>query len=101
MILQTCYDLRHGDKPQYSHDIYGRKNYVITNIEQSQTLFQISDSQNDQIGPQEEEPSIQSNQEKTKSTAEESSDLDEWESEPIKFIATETTKDYVVIVTNY
>ena len=61
VVLQTCYDPRYGDKPQHSHDVYRRKNYVITDIEQSQTLFQISDSQNDQIDPQEEEPSIQSN----------------------------------------
>ena len=77
IVLRTYYNPRHGDKPQHSHDIYGRKNYVITDIEQSQALFQISDSQNDQIGPQEEEPSIQSNQEKTKSTAEELSDSNE------------------------
>ena len=61
VVLRTCYDPRHGDKPQHSYDVYGRKNYVITNIEQSQALFQMSDSQNDQTGPQEEEPSIQNN----------------------------------------
>ena len=77
VVLRTCYDPRHGDKPQYSHDVYRRKNCVITNIKQSQALFQMSDSQNNQIGPQEEEPSIQSNQEETESTAGESSDSDE------------------------
>ena len=51
VVLRTCYNPRHGDKPQHSHDIYGRKNCVITDIEQSQALFQISNSQNNQIGP--------------------------------------------------
>ena len=44
IVLRTYYDPQYGDKPQHSHDIYRRKNYVITNIEQSQTLFQISNS---------------------------------------------------------
>ena len=44
VVLRTCYNLRYGDKPQHLHDIYGRKNYVITDIEQLQALFQMSDS---------------------------------------------------------
>ena len=44
VVLRTYYNSRYGDKPQHSHDIYGRKNYVIIDIEQSQALFQISDS---------------------------------------------------------
>ena len=44
VMLRTCYNLRHGDKPRHSHDVYGRKNYVIIDIEQSQALFQISDN---------------------------------------------------------
>ena len=51
IVLRTCYNLRHGDKPQHSHDVYGKKNYVIIDIEQSQALFQMSNSQNNQIGP--------------------------------------------------
>ena len=51
IVLRTCYNPRHEDKPQHLHDICGRKNYVITDIEQSQALFQMSNSQNDQIGP--------------------------------------------------
>ena len=34
VVLQTCYNPQYGDKLQHSHDVYGRKNYVITNIEQ-------------------------------------------------------------------
>ena len=33
IVLRTCYNLRYGDKPQHSHDVYGRKNYVIIDIE--------------------------------------------------------------------
>ena len=61
----------------------------------------MSDNQNDPTGPQDEEPSTQSNQEEIGSTTEESSNSNKWEPEPVKFIATEATKDYVVIVTNY
>ena len=76
MVLRTCYDSRHGDKPQHSHDVCGRKNHIITNIEQSQALFQMSNNQNDPIGPQDEKPSTQSNQEEIGSTIEESSNSD-------------------------
>ena len=44
IVLRTCYNPRHGDKPQHSHNVYRRKNYIITNIEQSQALFQIDNS---------------------------------------------------------
>ena len=32
IVLQTYYNPQHEDKPQHSHNIYRRKNYMITNI---------------------------------------------------------------------
>ena len=103
VILQTCYDPRHIDKPRHSHNVYGRKDHVVTNIEQAQELYQMSDDQQNTANLPEsnnlvealEETDIPPDQE------EESSDSDEWEPKPVKFIAIETTRDYVDIVTNY
>ena len=91
------------DKPRHSHNVYRRKDHVATNIEQVQGLYQMSDNQQNTPNLPEsnnlvealEETDIPPNQE------EESSNLDEWEPKPIKFIAIETTQDYVDIVTNY
>ena len=79
VVLQTCYDPQHMDKPRHSHDIYGRKDHVATNIKQAQGLYQISDNQQNTPNLPEsnnlvealEETDIPPNQE------EESSDSDE------------------------
>ena len=45
VMLQTCYDSQYMDKPRYSHNVYGRKDYVVIDIEQAQGLYQISNDQ--------------------------------------------------------
>ena len=45
VVLQTCYDPRHMDKPRHSYDVYGKKDHVVTNIKQAQGLYQMSNNQ--------------------------------------------------------
>ena len=78
---------------------------MITDIEQSYTLYQLSDDPGNipnlpgsdtLVKALEEEDTLSGQEEEN-----EESDSDEWELEPVKFIAIGATQDYINIVTNY
>ena len=128
VVLRTCYDAKCGRKgKQHSHDVMGRSFISI----EGATLYTMNEQTNIQNNkdpmdkrtrdtadcdlsencklqyclihhPEQSkddtdlEPEIQETPQEEEDTTD-----DDWEPEPIKFVVVETTKTYMVVVTNY
>ena len=98
VVLRTCYDPACPRRERHSHDVQG---WDFINTEPSQLcmmnelsteddLDDLTPSKTEEEGDAPKDPGM-----------DDESDASEWEQDPIKFVAIETTTTFMIIVTNY